>query len=61
MFALINYFYRDVTFLPDCVGPEIEKACENPSAGSLILLENLRYHIEEEGNKNIETLLAKHV
>lgn len=40
---------RDVTFLPDCVGSEVEKACENPCAGSLILLENLRYHIEEEG------------
>lgn len=41
--------FRDVTFLSDCVGPEVEKACADPAPGSLILLENLRYHIEEEG------------
>ncbi|XP_054290546.1 phosphoglycerate kinase-like [Macrosteles quadrilineatus] len=40
---------RDVTFLPDCVGPEVEKACADPKPGSLILLENLRFHVEEEG------------
>lgn len=40
---------RDVTFLSDCVGPEVEKACASPAAGSVILLENLRFHIEEEG------------
>lgn len=38
-----------VTFLNDCVGPEVEKACADPSPGSVILLENLRFHIEEEG------------
>ncbi|XP_020620257.1 phosphoglycerate kinase 1-like [Orbicella faveolata] len=36
-------------FLPDCVGASVEKACENPSPGSVILLENLRFHVEEEG------------
>jgi len=40
---------RPVTFLPDCVGPEIEQACASPAPGSVILLENLRFHIEEEG------------
>lgn len=40
---------RDVKFLPDCVGAEVEQACQNPSPGSVILLENLRFHIEEEG------------
>lgn len=40
---------RDVSFLKDCVGPEVEKACANPAAGSVILLENLRFHVEEEG------------
>lgn len=40
---------RPVTFLPDCVGPEIEKACASPAPGTVILLENLRFHIEEEG------------
>ena len=45
---------RDVTFLSDCVGTEVEKACENPAAGSVILLENLRFHAEEEGEKEVE-------
>lgn len=40
---------KDVKFLSDCVGPEVEAACANPAAGSIILLENLRFHIEEEG------------
>ena len=40
---------REVIFLPDCVGSEIEGACADPSPGSVILLENLRFHLEEEG------------
>lgn len=40
---------RDVTFLKDCVGPDVEAACANPAVGSVILLENLRFHVEEEG------------
>ncbi|UYV60117.1 PGK1 [Cordylochernes scorpioides] len=40
---------KDIKFLPDCVGPEVEAACANPAPGSIILLENLRYHVEEEG------------
>jgi len=39
----------DVTFLDDCVGPDVEKACADPAKGSVILLENLRFHVEEEG------------
>lgn len=33
---------RDISFLGDCVGPEVEAACANPAQGSVILLENLR-------------------
>ncbi|XP_046683140.1 phosphoglycerate kinase [Homalodisca vitripennis] len=40
---------REVVFLPDCVGPEVEQACADPKPGTLILLENLRFHVEEEG------------
>ncbi|XP_065886243.1 phosphoglycerate kinase-like isoform X2 [Dysidea avara] len=40
---------RPVTFLTDCVGPEVEAACANPAPGSVFLLENLRFHPEEEG------------
>jgi phosphoglycerate kinase len=39
-----------VTFLPDCVGPEVEAACADPAPGTVILLENLRFHPEEEGS-----------
>ena len=40
---------KDVTFLPDAVGSETEKAVANASNGQVFLLENLRFHIEEEG------------
>jgi len=38
-----------VNFMPDCVGADVEAACANPEPGSVILLENLRFHVEEEG------------
>ncbi len=38
-----------VRFLPDCVGPEVERACSDLKPGNVVLLENLRYHAEEEG------------
>jgi phosphoglycerate kinase len=40
---------KPVTFLEDCVGPEVEKACAALAPGEVALLENLRFHIEEEG------------
>lgn len=53
-----NKCFRDITFLSDCVGPEVEAACADPPVGSVILLENLRFHIEEEG-KGIDASGAK--
>ncbi|KYQ91990.1 phosphoglycerate kinase [Tieghemostelium lacteum] len=41
---------RPIKFLNDCVGEDIEKECSNPAEGTVILLENLRFHIEEEGS-----------
>ena len=41
---------RPVTFLNDGVGAEVEAAVASAPAGSVILLENLRFHIEEEGS-----------
>lgn len=41
---------RKVMFLEDCVGPEVEAAVASAPDGSIILLENLRFHIEEEGS-----------
>jgi phosphoglycerate kinase len=40
---------RKVVFLEDCVGEAVEAACAEPEEGSIILLENLRFHKEEEG------------
>jgi phosphoglycerate kinase len=40
--------------LPDCIGEAVENACENPPSGTIILLENLRFHIEEEGKVEID-------
>ena len=36
-------------FLSDCVGSEVEAACAALKPGEVALLENLRFHIEEEG------------
>ncbi len=40
---------KPVTFAPDCVGPEVEEIVNKATGGEVILLENLRFHIEEEG------------
>jgi phosphoglycerate kinase len=45
---------RPVKFLNDCVGPEVEKACAAMKPGDVILLENLRFHIEEEGKVKLK-------
>jgi phosphoglycerate kinase len=39
-----------VTFASDSVGPEVEKIVNEASGGQVILLENLRFHAEEEGS-----------
>jgi phosphoglycerate kinase len=47
---------KPVRFVPDCVGAEIEKACAVLKPGEVVLLENLRFHLEEEGKvKNAKT------
>jgi phosphoglycerate kinase len=40
---------RPVKFLEGCVGQEVEQACALLKPGEVLLLENLRFHIEEEG------------
>jgi phosphoglycerate kinase len=39
-----------VHFAADCVGPEAAKAVKAAKNGEIVLLENLRYHAEEEKN-----------
>ena len=41
---------KDVKFLNDCVGDEVEKAASEADNGQVLLLENLRFHLEEEGS-----------
>ncbi|MDQ7839843.1 MAG: phosphoglycerate kinase [bacterium] len=41
---------RPVPLLPDCVGPAVEDAVARLVAGDVVLLENLRFHAEEEAN-----------
>jgi phosphoglycerate kinase len=39
-----------VTFAPDCVGPEVASLAGTLAAGGVMLLENLRFHDQEEAN-----------
>ena len=41
---------RTVAFADDCVGPAASQAVASAPAGSVVLLENLRFHPEEEKN-----------
>ena len=47
---LSSLLAKPVKFLPDCVGPETEAAVANSTPGQIFLLENLRFHPEEEGS-----------
>ncbi len=40
---------RPVQFVEDCCGPAVEAICAGLKPGSVVLLENLRFHLEEEG------------
>jgi phosphoglycerate kinase len=40
----------DVQWADDCVGPDVETKATQLKAGQLLLLENLRFHPEEEAN-----------
>jgi len=60
--ALARLLGKPVQFLGDCVGPAVEAACAGGVArdGAVILLENLRFHIEEEGKiKNEDGAVLK--
>ena len=51
--ALADLLNRPVTFTDDCVGPEVKKTIDGLHAaggGGVVLLENLRFHAEEEKN-----------
>src|SRR6201996_50231 len=41
---------KPVKFASDCIGPEVEKLVAELKDGDVLLLENLRFHKEEEKN-----------
>lgn len=41
---------QNVSLLPDCIGPEVEAAVHAAKPGDILLLENIRFHPEEEKN-----------
>ncbi len=46
---------KPVPLAPDCVGPEVTKAVGALKDGDVLLLENVRFHKEEDEKKNKET------
>jgi len=48
--ALSSSLGKPVTFATDTVGPEAEKTISAMADGDVVMLENLRYHAEEEAN-----------
>ncbi len=47
---LAEFLARPCAFAADCVGPEIETQVASLRNGQVVLLENLRFHAEEEKN-----------
>ena len=47
---LASLIGRPVTFAEDCVGPAADKAVASAGDGGVVLLENLRFHAQEEKN-----------
>jgi phosphoglycerate kinase len=41
---------KPVTFVPDCIGDRVKVAVKNAKPGDIILLENVRFHAEDEAN-----------
>lgn len=53
---------KNVATVDDCIGDNVEKAKANLKAGDILLLENVRFHKEEEKNDpNFSKLLAKNI
>ncbi|MDA1088983.1 MAG: phosphoglycerate kinase [Proteobacteria bacterium] len=48
--ALAKALGRDVAFAGDCIGPEAQRAAQVVASGGIAMLENLRFHGEEEAN-----------
>ncbi len=47
---LSRFLDKQVTLAADCRGPDVKKLIEDMSPGDVVMLENLRFHPEEEKN-----------
>jgi len=47
---LARLLEENVIMAPNCVGPDVEKIVSNMNTGDVLLLENLRFHPEEQKN-----------
>jgi phosphoglycerate kinase len=47
--ALEDFLQKKIQFMDDCVGTEVERAATSADKGQILLLENLRFHMAEEG------------
>lgn len=47
---LSEILQKEVRFVGDCIGEEVKKAVASLKSGDVLLLENLRFHPEEEKN-----------
>jgi phosphoglycerate kinase len=47
---LAQLLVRKIDLLPDCVGPEVVSRVSSLGKGDIVMLENLRFHAEEEKN-----------
>lgn len=51
---------RKTKFVEDCIGPDVDQAVENLGEGQILLLENLRYYLQEtENDSDFAARLAK--
>jgi 3-phosphoglycerate kinase len=48
--CLTELLGQEVKFVPECIGDEVKKAADALGSGELLMLENLRFHPEEEEN-----------
>ena len=52
---------KEVKLAPDCIGSETEKVVNDMKTGDVVLLENLRFHKEEEKNDGNQQKLGCHL
>jgi phosphoglycerate kinase len=48
--VLAGHLGKSVQMAPDCIGPEVEKMAKALKPGDVLMLENTRFHPEEEKN-----------